>query len=385
MALRGARRAALPARPPRSAPLPPICPLRVSVLAPVEECRAAKPGGAEGTTVWSTPSRTWRRTGCSCSPWTTRNSRTRRRCASWYLARRVQDLGVLLLVATRPAAQAGSNVVLDELRREAGADIVRLTPLSVQAVGHLVQDALGEMPDTAFATACTRATGGNPFYLEELLRDAAVRGVVPTSGNADVVGRSGPPSIVRGLLLRMGTLPSGALPLARACAVFGAGHRLADCAELADLSLDDAATAADALAAAGFLAPSLTLEFRHPILEAAVLSDLGAHEERRWHSRAADLLAASGADARHVAAHLLRRDPAGDAATVAILRAAAAAAIRSGAPVGAAAYLRRALAEPPPGADLADVLYHLGAAEAALGDAAAGEHLAAGMRQPPTR
>jgi DNA-binding CsgD family transcriptional regulator len=296
-----------------------------------------------------------------------------------YLARRISDLGVLLLVAARPAAQTGPNLVLDELRREAGGAMLRLAPLSVDAVAHLVHDALGVPPDTEFSTACARATGGNPFYVEELLRDVAGRGVVPTSGNADVVGRSGPPSIVRGLLLRMGTLPSGALPLARACAVLGPGHRLADCAELAALSLDEAAAAADALAAAGFLAPSLTLEFRHPILEAAVLSDLGAHEERRWHSRAADLLAAAGADARHVAAHLLRCDPVGDPATVTVLCAAAAAAARSGAPAAAAAYLRRALAEPPTDAERAEVLYLLGTAEAALGDDAAAEHLAAGI------
>ncbi len=100
-----------------------------------------------------------------------------------YLARRVEDLGVLLLVATRPAAQAGSNVVLDELRREAGArHRAADSRCPCRPSDTSCRTRSERSPDAAFATACARATGGNPFYLEELLRDAAVRGVVPTSG-----------------------------------------------------------------------------------------------------------------------------------------------------------------------------------------------------------
>lgn len=296
-----------------------------------------------------------------------------------YLARRLADLPVLMLVASRPEAQAGPNRDLDELRMEAGAGLIRLAPLSVAAVGRLVEGMLGAAASAEFATACVDATGGNPFYLDELLRDAAGRRIAPTADNASLMTSSGPPSIVRGLLLRMGTLPPAALPLARACAVLGAGHRLAECAALAELSLDEAAAAADALSAAGVFAPAETLEFRHPIMQAAVLSDLGTHAERRWHSRAADLLAASGAAPGHVAAHLLRRDPAGDPATVRVLRDAAAHAARSGAPAAAAAYLRRALAEPPPEDERAELLFQLGTVEAGLGADNARQHLAEGI------
>jgi len=86
------------------------------------------------------------------------------------------------------------------------------------------------------------------------------------------------------------------------------------------------------------------------------------------HAQAADLLRADGADAELVGVHLLRSEAAADRAVVAALRAAAAAAANRGSPDTAARYLRRALAEPPPAAERADVLLGLGLALALASD-----------------
>ena len=96
------------------------------------------------------------------------------------------------------------------------------------------------------------------------------------------------------------------------------------------------------------------------------------------HARAARLLAAHGANATRVAAHLLAAPPGdGDPWAVNALRDAARAARRHGAPEHAAAPLRRALAEPPAANLRRGVLRELGQAELAGMDNAAADHLRA--------
>ena len=85
----------------------------------------------------------------------------------------------------------------------------------------------------------------------------------------------------------------------------------------------------------------------HPLVAASLYGGLPAGERARRHARAARLLERERADPEAVALHLLRSEPSGEAATVAVLRAAAERASRRGAPESATVFLRRALAEPP--------------------------------------
>jgi DNA-binding CsgD family transcriptional regulator len=93
------------------------------------------------------------------------------------------------------------------------------------------------------------------------------------------------------------------------------------------------------------------------------------------HARAAVLRREDGAPAETIAAQLLRADGEGSAPNVADLRAAAADATRRGAPQSAAAYLARALAEPPPVVRRAELLGELGQAQLLMRDPAALAHL----------
>jgi ATP/maltotriose-dependent transcriptional regulator MalT len=89
------------------------------------------------------------------------------------------------------------------------------------------------------------------------------------------------------------------------------------------------------------------------------------------HARAARMLADDGAATERIAAHLINARAEGSAWTVEQLRGAAQRATAGGAPAAAAAYLRRALWEPPQQGARADVLTELAAAEAAAGEARA--------------
>ena len=293
-----------------------------------------------------------------------------------FLAGRLTELPLFVAVAVRPAEGETAGPLLDELSSASGVEIIRPRPLSPEAVEKLIQEQLGYPPERQFRDACHQATGGNPFYVGELLRDVADRGLRPTAEEAARVRELGPPAIARALLVRLGSLPPAASPLVRACAVLGDGARFADCALLAELEPKEAVTAADRLVKASILSPGPRLAFAHPIVRTAVEADLGPHQRAAMHARAAVLLNDNGATAEQVALHLALTDPASDASTVETLRAAARAAFRTGAPTEAAGYLRRALAEPPTVDVAPDVLFELGLAEASVGAEPGLGHLA---------
>ena len=97
----------------------------------------------------------------------------------------------------------------------------------------------------------------------------------------------------------------------------------------------------------GIFAAGPPLRFAHPLVREAIYGDLPPAQRADGHARAARLLRAAGAGPERVGAQLVEAGPASDADAVASLREAAGWALRRGAPETAAAYLARALAEPP--------------------------------------
>jgi DNA-binding CsgD family transcriptional regulator len=114
-------------------------------------------------------------------------------------------------------------------------------------------------------------------------------------------------------------------------------------------------------------------------VRAAIAAAVAPSERGALHRRAARLLAADGATPERLALHLVEVAPEHDAWVVATLRDAAAQALARGAPETAARFLRRALREPPPAAELPTVLLETGEAEAQTGDERAVAHLRAAI------
>src|SRR5206468_1532737 len=177
---------------------------------------------------------------------------------------------------------------------------------------------------------------------------------------AAAVAQLQPQAVASSVLLRLGRLPASAVALARATAVLGADVPLARAATLADLSPEEAAGAADALAAAHILRPGLPLDFVHPVIRSVLYSDIPAGERSLAHARAAGVLRAEGTPAADTVAHLLATEPSGDQRIVEGLRDAVAA---QPDPLRAVALLERALSEPPAAEIRAEVLVELGEAE----------------------
>lgn len=303
-----------------------------------------------------------------------------------YLAQRLEELPVAMIIALRPGErrpqrrrQESLDELLAQLRGHALARVLRPAPLSEEAVAQLVREGLSPRAEPEFCLACSRVTGGNPFLVRELVSELYADGVVPDVAAADRLARLAPESVLRAVLSRLARLPPGAAALARAVAVLGDAGTLRHAAPLAGLKPAAAAELADALTQVEILAPGEPLRFAHALIGNAIYSDLPRLERGRSHLRAARLLADEGAPLDRVAAHLVAGAPDGDRWAVAQLRAAARQAMTRGAPEAAARDLERALREPPPAAERADVLIELGDAQARTGSPSANETLDAAI------
>jgi DNA-binding CsgD family transcriptional regulator len=293
-----------------------------------------------------------------------------------YLAPRLDGLPLAVLAATR------SGEGTEDVTRLAAAPetiVLRPEPLSAEATAALCEERLGAGVVAAFSAACREATGGNPFYLEALIREASDQGLATDSREAARVRAIGPGAVAQAVLLRLSGRPPAAPALVRAAAVLGDGASLAEAADLAALDQDEAARAADLVVALAILRPAEGLEFAHPIIREAVYADIGPRERAGAHARAAEILAARGASEERIAAQVAATEPAGDAERVALLRRVAADALARGAPAAAFAWLDRALAEPPPAATRGEVLLELGSAALRAGRREAVDHLTAAV------
>ncbi|WP_320668603.1 AAA family ATPase [Patulibacter defluvii] len=280
------------------------------------------------------------------------------------MALRIAQLPLVAVLGVRE--DLTGDDLLERLRHHPRAERLRPAPLDRAAVAVLAGERLGAAADERLVAACVRATGGNPFLVHEFLAAVADGSPTPTptpDPAADVAEAA-----ARAVALRLAAVDPDARRLARATAILGDGARLRQAAALADLSIDRAEAAADALAAAGLLQAGEPLRFGDGLVRAAAEAQVPAAERARGHRRAAAILQGEGAPVARVASHLLQAPAAGDAQVVTALRRAAAEAREQDEPGVAVRALRRALAEPPTADERRAVLVELATAEAAAGE-----------------
>ena len=224
---------------------------------------------------------------------------------------------------------------------------MRLARLSLEGVACTVRLSY---PDAlpSFVSACALATGGNPFYLRELLASALAEGVQGGVEGAARLPELVPQAVTDSVLLRLSRLPEPAATLAAAVSVLGDGTLLRHAALLAEIPAEKAEQAADVLAEVQVLADGEPLHFAEALTGAAIRESLPTLFRSRLHRRAAELLKADGAEVDAIAAHLLACQPHGDPAAVEVLRSAAERAAAKGDARSAQRFLDRALAEPSP-------------------------------------
>ncbi len=296
---------------------------------------------------------------------------------SWllYLARRIDGLPVTLIGGARPVEPGADDALFKRLRATDGLRRIQPAPLSIAAVDALARAALSEHVHPAFSAACHTSTGGNPFYIAELLRALRHDGVAGTADDVATLAGLTPTAVIDATLARLGRSSDEARAVAEAVAVLEPHAELRWIAALTGLDIDAVALAADDLLKLGVLRSIAPCRFEHPILRSAVESQVSPARRGRLHLNAAQLLTDAQMPADTVAAHLMRTPPLGEAWIVSILRDAGRRAGARGAPAGAAAYLQRALAERPPAPERRALLLELGKAESQINSAQAPHHL----------
>lgn len=292
-----------------------------------------------------------------------------------YLARRIESLPVIILVAVLRDADVGAQEILNSLAAEPLSEVVRLRELGRSAVSKLISHELGRTVEPEFSEACRRATRGNPFLVLGLAAAIGDSGIHPVANEIPRVAALAPQSVGQSVSRQLGRLPAAAAILARTVAILGDCGDLSIAAAMTGIPKPRAAELTDTLVRAGLLARDRNLTFVHPIVRSALYNSVGPGELAAAHRRAADLLIGAGASNEMVVPHILAGETCSDPRAVEVLVEQARHAQALGSPETAARYLRRALGEPPTRERRADVLLELGIAETAAGLPEAAAHL----------
>jgi ATP/maltotriose-dependent transcriptional regulator MalT len=247
-----------------------------------------------------------------------------------HVLRHPPEGAALLAMAYRPRqlpdrlATAFSGLAREEWWRR--IEVGPLTPVEAA-------EFCGETVSHVRATELYDASGGNPFYLDALLRlDPGDRDELPDTVRAVLIGELA------------GLAPPVRL-VAQAAAVLGEEFEAGLIGAVAQTEDIDTFTALDELIARDLIRQSVAgqrFRFRHPLLRSVVYGSAGAGWRIGAHGRAARLLAERGASLAVQATHLERSATIGDARAVEVLVGAADQAT-SLAPARAAHWLREAL------------------------------------------
>jgi DNA-binding CsgD family transcriptional regulator len=289
-----------------------------------------------------------------------------------FLAPRLDGLALVLAITTRPREPGAGSGAGVELREHPDRVDIRPRPLSLAGVEATLRDRLGDVDDEV-VQACHGASGGNPFFLTELIAEASELGEGRRLRAGDIVAL-GPDRVAASVVRRLERLGEDAVALASAVAVMGDRTTVAHAAALAHLDEPRTGRLADAMAGAYILQPERPLRFAHPIMRTAVYRRL-AHEERSGaHREAARILLRSGA-VEAAAVHLLSTDHAGGQWASDCLQEAASVTLARGAPHTARRFLERALVEGPDESTAPAIRFELARAAGQAGEEDAIERL----------
>lgn len=120
-----------------------------------------------------------------------------------YLARRISELPIGLVIAVRSGEATADRQALVALRNSADGAVLRPGPLSSEGVSAIVRSRFPDADD-AFCGACARVTNGHPFLLTELLGQVAAEQQPPDASTAARLADLAPESVLHAVLGRLG-------------------------------------------------------------------------------------------------------------------------------------------------------------------------------------
>jgi DNA-binding SARP family transcriptional activator len=233
-----------------------------------------------------------------------------------FLARAPAIVRMLIVFTCRPRDREASEQyigTLAELSRR-GVTWLHLEGLTVDAVIALVTKSTASPPSEHFAETLHVRTGGNPFFVSEILRNLAGSGALHIRNstwiwdlsNADIMI---PEGVHQVLDRRLSRLDPVARRLLEVGAVAGADFDDVLLTAVTGVAGDTLLDALDATVSARLLAEHAgpgRYSFAHPLIRDVVYSDLTVTRRARLHERLGEALTACGAPAMSIARHLLQ-------------------------------------------------------------------------------
>jgi DNA-binding CsgD family transcriptional regulator len=260
----------------------------------------------------------------------------------YHLARRLPMAPAVMFLTYRPSPHGPELDALIGSMVGLGALAMPLGPLDTRAVSDLAAEVLGAPPGATLARQLDR-TGGNPLFVSALLEALREEGVLEiregrVEGLTDIV----PPSLRLTILRRLAFLSAPCLEVLRLASILGSRFSPHDLAVVTGRPAPEViAVLREGLDAGLLHEQGEQLAFRHDLVWEAIYEDQPRGVRRALHIAAGEALAAAGAPATSVAAHLERGAERGDARAIEWLRRAARE-VAFPAPAVAVGLLRRA-------------------------------------------
>jgi DNA-binding SARP family transcriptional activator/tetratricopeptide (TPR) repeat protein len=216
--------------------------------------------------------------------------------------------GPMLVLGTYRDTEVGRRTpltsALAELRRGGALDRVELHGLTLDDVASLATSVLGS---AEVAPRVHSRTGGNAFFVEEVLRELSESGP-----------QAVPESVRHAVGVRLSRMSDAANELIAAAAILGLEHDVRALQATAGLEPDAAESALDELLRARLLQPAADphrIEFTHALVREAVYDECNVLRRARLHQRAAVALADLGEDSHleEIAMHLFEAASTADA------------------------------------------------------------------------
>ncbi len=215
-----------------------------------------------------------------------------------HLARRIAGLNALLLITYRSDELHRRHPFVPTLqgwRRSGLAEVVELEPLAESGVAEMLQAILGaDQVDPALRELMLERTEGNPFVLEEMLKEATEGGPGPGGGPVSLGAAAIPGTVRDTILLRLARLAPEHVETLEAAAALG---RTFDYSVLAAVAESPEETVQSALGEA--VAQQLIEEhpeqpgryrWRHALTQEAIYTDTVTPRRQAIHSCAAEVL-----------------------------------------------------------------------------------------------
>jgi DNA-binding CsgD family transcriptional regulator len=275
------------------------------------------------------------------------------------------DLPLVVIGTWAPVPHRPELAMLKEHLGAARQAVISLGPLDPDEVTRLVGVLAGGEPSSRLRRLTERA-GGNPLYVTELV-DALIRGerLRVADGVADIVTGQQPQALAAVITERLNFLSPESNRVLRFAALLGRQIAAAEVAAVADLPLEEVTKGlAEAQEARVIAEADGRYSFRHLLIRQALYDSMPSALRVALHRQAAQSLAEAGAAAERVAEQLLATTRMATTPWVRDWLAGAGPRLAQRVPGMAAALLRQAMADLPPGEPARDQLE--GALAAAL-------------------